>query len=142
MRSLLVVFRLSHQACIWYIFHILMISDASKRQERTLSWLKILFSKTDFITKEFNYILQLHSDITVPTPRATDDQIKKATALMRRIDLKDFSVCQFANPGKIIIFCIANCSLKIRWFLCIWCAILLWWLFTVYLTYLPTSEVL
>ncbi|RVW14203.1 ATP-dependent DNA helicase 2 subunit KU70 [Vitis vinifera] len=41
----------------------------------------------------------LHSDITVPTPRATDDQIKKATALMRRIDLKDFSVCQFANPA-------------------------------------------
>lgn len=32
-------------------------------------------------------------------PRATDDQIKKASALMRRVDLKDFSVCQFSNPG-------------------------------------------
>lgn len=45
--------------------------------------------------------LQLHTDGSVATPRATDDQIKKAAALMRRIDLKDFSVCQFANPGNI-----------------------------------------
>lgn len=55
------------------------------------------------LTKAVNDILQLHSAITVPTPRATDDQTKKATALMRRIDLKNFSVCQFANPGKFII---------------------------------------
>ncbi|CBI39448.3 hypothetical protein VitviT2T_007286 [Vitis vinifera] len=48
---------------------------------------------------DIRHIEELHSDITVPTPRATDDQIKKATALMRRIDLKDFSVCQFANPA-------------------------------------------
>ncbi|KAI3853730.1 hypothetical protein MKW98_025247 [Papaver atlanticum] len=33
------------------------------------------------------------------TPRATDDQIKKAAALVKRVDLKDFSVCQFANPA-------------------------------------------
>ncbi|KAH8494380.1 hypothetical protein H0E87_020955, partial [Populus deltoides] len=32
-------------------------------------------------------------------PRATDEQIKKAAALIKRIDLKDFSVFQFANPG-------------------------------------------
>ncbi|XP_010537714.1 PREDICTED: ATP-dependent DNA helicase 2 subunit KU70 [Tarenaya hassleriana] len=32
-------------------------------------------------------------------PRATDDQIKKASALMKRLELKDFSVCQFANPA-------------------------------------------
>ncbi|XP_020574084.1 ATP-dependent DNA helicase 2 subunit KU70 isoform X2 [Phalaenopsis equestris] len=32
-------------------------------------------------------------------PRATDDQIKKASALLKRIDLKDFSVCQFSNPA-------------------------------------------
>ncbi|KAL6647290.1 hypothetical protein ACP70R_014727 [Stipagrostis hirtigluma subsp. patula] len=32
-------------------------------------------------------------------PRATDEQIKKASNLLKRIDLKDFSVCQFANPA-------------------------------------------
>jgi len=32
-------------------------------------------------------------------PRATDEQIKKASNLLKRIDLKNFSVCQFANPG-------------------------------------------
>ncbi|OAY84951.1 ATP-dependent DNA helicase 2 subunit KU70, partial [Ananas comosus] len=31
--------------------------------------------------------------------RATDEQIKKASALLRRIDLKNFSVCQFTNPA-------------------------------------------
>ncbi|CAH2042696.1 unnamed protein product [Thlaspi arvense] len=43
---------------------------------------------------------QVHSDVNAATPRANDDQIKKATALIRRIELKDFSVCQFANPGS------------------------------------------
>ncbi|KAI0509778.1 hypothetical protein KFK09_010374 [Dendrobium nobile] len=37
--------------------------------------------------------------IDAGTPHATDDQIKKASALLRRIDLKDFSVCQFSNPA-------------------------------------------
>lgn len=46
-------------------------------------------------------ILQLYSDSSGATPKATDDQIKKATALMKRIDLKDFSVCQFSNPGML-----------------------------------------
>ncbi|KAG2640398.1 ATP-dependent DNA helicase 2 subunit KU70-like [Panicum virgatum] len=32
-------------------------------------------------------------------PRATDEQIKKASNLLKRIDLKNFSVCQFANPA-------------------------------------------
>nr|CAB3452150.1 unnamed protein product [Digitaria exilis] len=32
-------------------------------------------------------------------PRATDEQIKKASNLLKRIDLKDFSVSHFANPG-------------------------------------------
>jgi len=43
---------------------------------------------------------QLHSKPGVAAPRASDDQLKKASALMRRLELKDFSVCQFANPGK------------------------------------------
>ncbi|XP_031257161.1 ATP-dependent DNA helicase 2 subunit KU70 [Pistacia vera] len=41
---------------------------------------------------------EFHSSPDV-VPRATDDQVKKAAALMKRIDLKDFSVCQFANPA-------------------------------------------
>ena len=45
-------------------------------------------------------MLQLHPDPNV-APKATDDQVKKAAALMKRIDLKDFSVCQFANPGIV-----------------------------------------
>ncbi|GJN24745.1 hypothetical protein PR202_gb12504 [Eleusine coracana subsp. coracana] len=32
-------------------------------------------------------------------PRATDEQIKKASSLLKRIDLKDFSVCHIANPA-------------------------------------------
>ncbi|CAA6658963.1 unnamed protein product [Spirodela intermedia] len=31
--------------------------------------------------------------------RPTDDQIRKASALLKRIDLKNFSVCQFSNPA-------------------------------------------
>ncbi|KAF3457078.1 hypothetical protein FNV43_RR01735 [Rhamnella rubrinervis] len=38
-------------------------------------------------------------DSEVAAPRATDEQIRKASALIKRIDLKDFSVCQFANPA-------------------------------------------
>ncbi|EER95967.1 hypothetical protein BDA96_02G056700 [Sorghum bicolor] len=32
-------------------------------------------------------------------PRATDEQIKKASNLFKRIDLKNFSTCQLANPA-------------------------------------------
>lgn len=44
---------------------------------------------------------QLHSKPGVAAPRASEDQLKKASALMRRLELKDFSVCQFANPGML-----------------------------------------
>ncbi|PSS35906.1 ATP-dependent DNA helicase 2 subunit like [Actinidia chinensis var. chinensis] len=48
---------------------------------------------------DIRQIEEIHSDIYSATPRANDDQVNKATALMRRIDLKDFSVCQFSNPA-------------------------------------------
>nr|XP_048333368.1 ATP-dependent DNA helicase 2 subunit KU70 isoform X2 [Ziziphus jujuba var. spinosa] len=38
-------------------------------------------------------------DSDAATPHATDEQIRKAAALVKRIDLKEFSVCQFANPA-------------------------------------------
>ncbi|XP_020535744.1 ATP-dependent DNA helicase 2 subunit KU70 isoform X2 [Jatropha curcas] len=43
-------------------------------------------------------IEEFHSESS-EVPRATDEQIKKAAALIKRIDLRDFSVCQFANPA-------------------------------------------
>ena len=45
--------------------------------------------------------MQLYLDSNGAAPKAIDDQIEKATALMDRIDLKDFSVCQFSNPGML-----------------------------------------
>ncbi|XP_062108059.1 ATP-dependent DNA helicase 2 subunit KU70 isoform X2 [Humulus lupulus] len=42
---------------------------------------------------------ELHSTSGVAAPCATDEQVRKAASLMKRIDLKDFSVCQFANPA-------------------------------------------
>ncbi|KAH0877699.1 hypothetical protein HID58_065093 [Brassica napus] len=56
----------------------------SKRQDERKAFLK-------------RYLL--HSKPGVAAPRATEDQLKKASALMRRLELKDFSVCQFANPA-------------------------------------------
>lgn len=47
-------------------------------------------------------ILQILPDSEDAAPRATDEQIRKASALIKRIDLKDFSVCQFANPGMLL----------------------------------------
>ncbi|KAL4570302.1 hypothetical protein LXL04_025954 [Taraxacum kok-saghyz] len=44
-------------------------------------------------------IEELHSDTSGNIPIANDDQIQKATALLKRVDLRDFSVCQFANPA-------------------------------------------
>lgn len=49
--------------------------------------------------------MQIDPDSGVPAPRATDEQVRKAGALVKRIDLKDFSVCQFANPGMMHISC-------------------------------------
>lgn len=42
---------------------------------------------------------ELHMDPNFQAPHAANEQIKKATAMMKRIDLKDFSVCQFSNPA-------------------------------------------
>ncbi|KAL2928045.1 ATP-dependent DNA helicase 2 subunit KU70, partial [Bienertia sinuspersici] len=44
-------------------------------------------------------IAQLHMDATFTTSHASDEQIKKAAALMKRVDLRDFTVCQFSNPA-------------------------------------------
>ncbi|KFK43907.1 hypothetical protein AALP_AA1G189500 [Arabis alpina] len=44
-------------------------------------------------------IEELHSKPGVAVPRASDEQLNKASALMRRLELKDFTVCQFANPA-------------------------------------------
>lgn len=44
-------------------------------------------------------IEELHSDTSGMMPLASEDQIEKATALVKRVDLRDFSVCQFANPA-------------------------------------------
>lgn len=48
---------------------------------------------------DIRHVEELHMDPDAIIPRATDDQIKKASNLLRRIDLKSFSVCQFANPA-------------------------------------------
>lgn len=48
---------------------------------------------------DIRHIEELHADVGNATPRATDDQISKAKALMKRVDLKEFSVCQFSNPA-------------------------------------------
>ncbi|KAB2600363.1 hypothetical protein D8674_010634 [Pyrus ussuriensis x Pyrus communis] len=42
---------------------------------------------------------ELHTASNDAPPRANDDQIRKAAALIKRFDLKDFSVFQFANPA-------------------------------------------
>lgn len=47
---------------------------------------------------DIRHIEEFHSDSN-DLPHATDDQIKAASAVVRRIDLKDFSVCQFSNPA-------------------------------------------
>ncbi|KAJ9549708.1 hypothetical protein OSB04_022251 [Centaurea solstitialis] len=49
-------------------------------------------------SEDIRLIEELHSETTGNMPSATDDQIHKAAALMKRVDLRDFSVCQFANP--------------------------------------------
>lgn len=51
--------------------------------------------------------LQFHANSN-DLPHATDDQIKAASAVVRRIDLKDFSVCQFSNPGKFACWEMSN----------------------------------
>lgn len=46
--------------------------------------------------------LQRFSD-TSGVPKANADQIKRASDLIKRLDLKDFSVFQFTNPGKLLL---------------------------------------
>ncbi|KAG0474073.1 hypothetical protein HPP92_015930 [Vanilla planifolia] len=46
---------------------------------------------------DIRYPEELHLD--APIPCATVEQVKKAGALIKRMDLKDFSVCQFSNPS-------------------------------------------
>ncbi|XP_042387305.1 ATP-dependent DNA helicase 2 subunit KU70-like [Zingiber officinale] len=42
---------------------------------------------------------QYHISVDAAVPRASDDQIQKASALMKQINLENFSVLQFANPA-------------------------------------------
>ncbi|CAB4263614.1 unnamed protein product [Prunus armeniaca] len=42
---------------------------------------------------------ELHTGSNVAPPHANDDQTRNAAALIKRFDLKDFSVFQFANPA-------------------------------------------
>nr|XP_043605886.1 ATP-dependent DNA helicase 2 subunit KU70 [Erigeron canadensis]XP_043605887.1 ATP-dependent DNA helicase 2 subunit KU70 [Erigeron canadensis] len=44
-------------------------------------------------------IEELHAETSGVIPVATDDQVQKAAALVKRVDLRDFSVCQFSNPA-------------------------------------------
>ncbi|KAL0432976.1 UNVERIFIED_CONTAM: ATP-dependent DNA helicase 2 subunit KU70 [Sesamum latifolium] len=42
---------------------------------------------------------ELHTDTNPMAPRATEDQIQSASSLVKRVDLKNFSFCQFVNPA-------------------------------------------
>ncbi|XP_021728255.1 ATP-dependent DNA helicase 2 subunit KU70-like [Chenopodium quinoa] len=42
---------------------------------------------------------ELHMDVTFTTPRASNEDIQKAVTLMNRVNLGDFTVCQFPNPA-------------------------------------------
>ncbi|ONK67364.1 uncharacterized protein A4U43_C06F19410 [Asparagus officinalis] len=48
---------------------------------------------------DIRQVEELHTAVDCVAPRATDEQIEKASNLLRRMDLKDFSVCQFSNPA-------------------------------------------
>ncbi|KAF3330717.1 ATP-dependent DNA helicase 2 subunit KU70 [Carex littledalei] len=41
----------------------------------------------------------IHTAPESVAPRATEEQVKKPSTLIKRIDLRDFSVGQFANPA-------------------------------------------
>ena len=71
--------------------------------------------------------LQLHTDTNPMAPRATEDQIKSASLLVKRVDLKNFSVCQFAKPGMFHILKESLCGFSYskyhnssRWITSIW----------------------
>ncbi|CAA0808844.1 ATP-dependent DNA helicase 2 subunit KU70 [Striga hermonthica] len=44
-------------------------------------------------------IEELHIDTNPTAHQASEDQIKSASSLVKFVDLKNFSVCQFANPA-------------------------------------------
>ncbi|XP_028759663.1 ATP-dependent DNA helicase 2 subunit KU70 [Neltuma alba] len=48
---------------------------------------------------DIRHVEEHFSDKHMGVPKATDDQIEKAAALIKRVDLKDFSVCQLSNPA-------------------------------------------
>ncbi|KAL1295507.1 hypothetical protein HN51_056388 [Arachis hypogaea] len=48
---------------------------------------------------DIRLVEERHSEKVGMVTRASNDQIKKAADVIKRIDLKDFSICQFANPG-------------------------------------------
>ncbi|KAK7310226.1 hypothetical protein RJT34_07610 [Clitoria ternatea] len=48
---------------------------------------------------DIRHVEECYSDTSGVVNKANDDQIKKAADLIKRIDLKDFSVCQFTNPA-------------------------------------------
>ena len=43
--------------------------------------------------------MQLHMTANGPAPRASEEQIDRAVSMMRKLELKDFSVYQISNPG-------------------------------------------
>ncbi|KAJ3669862.1 hypothetical protein LUZ60_010186 [Juncus effusus] len=48
---------------------------------------------------DIRHVEEIHTASDGAVPCGTVEQIKKASVLMKKIDLKDFSVCQFANPA-------------------------------------------
>ncbi|KAK1311205.1 ATP-dependent DNA helicase 2 subunit KU70 [Acorus calamus] len=48
---------------------------------------------------DIRHVEEYHRVDNDAAPQATEDQIKKASVLLKRINLKEFSVCQFANPA-------------------------------------------
>lgn len=64
---------------------------------RRAFFLRILFTSLFRLLMQGN--MQLHRTTDSVAPRATDEQIQKASNLLRRMELKDFAVSQFSNPG-------------------------------------------
>ncbi|PNY14701.1 ATP-dependent DNA helicase 2 subunit ku70-like protein [Trifolium pratense] len=60
---------------------------------------------------DIRLIEERYSDTSGAVTKASDDQIKKAADLIKRVDLKDFSVFQFSNPVNYPhIHCIMSSS--------------------------------
>ncbi|XP_017415153.1 ATP-dependent DNA helicase 2 subunit KU70 isoform X2 [Vigna angularis] len=48
---------------------------------------------------DIRLVEERYSDTSGMVTKASSDQIKRAADLIKRVDLKDFSVCQFTNPA-------------------------------------------